>query len=387
MNDKGISDALENGLADCLRCLRRSSPGLLLTARQLKKVERDVKYVPAAAGAITSVLCRSMRSTVYDNAMNITSNWDDEVKRMGLACGIELGAAPRTRRTRSAITVGSINTIQSRASDEKVRVDALRSILERRLRFIVSDEFKDSKKNDEKEQQKREREGLAAANKRTKKNKAAESDEMKSDCFDNDSTDHSSLAESKTDKGPRNSPRDHCRSNIKFDDIRRLQNNCGSSVSSRVPLSPSSSQTGEGLQRIMGAERYHGQPVALAINGSWRGGKLDQLPCENYNADVSSPLVKTRLSLKRSPVDNFDDGYESSPKLSGARREGKNSESIILCSSRLKCDRLMGDGFQSEASRLPAHCHSKSHAHDDAMSSNSEWSSQYGEVVAGHYFC
>ena len=368
MNDKGISDALENGLAECLRSLRRSSPGLLLTARHLKKVERDVKYVPAAAGAIAAVLCRSMRSTIYDNAMNITSNWD---------CGTELGVPPRTRPIQSAITVGSINTIRSHTSDEKVRVDALRSILEKRLRFIVSDEFKGSKKNYEKEQQKREREGLAAANKRTKKNKAAESDEMKSDCFESDSSDHSSLAESKSNERSGNSSRDHCRSNIKFDHIsRRRQNNCGSSVSSSIP---SSSRIGEGLQRLLSAERLHRQPVALGVNGSWRGENPDQLSCKNFNADVSIPVVNTRLSLKRIPVDSFDDGYESSPKLAVAQRENKNSESTIRCSSRLTCDRQLGDGFQSEASRLTAH--------DDAMSSNSEWSSQYGKVVAGHFFC
>ena len=152
--------------------MRRSSPGLLLTAQQLKKVERDVRYVPAAAGAISSILCRSVRSTVHDDAMNIMSSWDYDMTRMGLTCGIELGAAPRTRRARSAITVGSKNTIQSRADDEKGRFDALRSILERRLRFIVSDEFKDAKKTDEKEQQKREREG-AAVNKKTKKTAAS----------------------------------------------------------------------------------------------------------------------------------------------------------------------------------------------------------------------
>ena len=52
LNDKGISDALENGISDCLRCLQRSSPGLLLTAQQLKRVDRDVKYVPAAGGEV-----------------------------------------------------------------------------------------------------------------------------------------------------------------------------------------------------------------------------------------------------------------------------------------------------------------------------------------------
>ena len=80
MNDKGISDALENGITDCLRCLQKSSPGLLLTAHQLKRVERDVKYVPSVSASIASVLCRSKQGGVYNNVMNIVSGWDEEGK-------------------------------------------------------------------------------------------------------------------------------------------------------------------------------------------------------------------------------------------------------------------------------------------------------------------
>jgi len=384
LNDKGISDALENGIADCLRSLRRSSPGLLLTAQQLKKVERDVRYVPAVAGAISSILCRSVRSTVYDNAMNITSRWDDDMKRMGSTCGIELGAAPRTRRARSAITVGCKNTIQSHADDEKVRFDALCSILERRFRFIVSDEFKDAKKTDEKEQQKREREGAAASN-RTKKTVSAESDGMKSDCFDNDGSDRSSLAESTRYEGPTDSCRDHCRGNIRFEHKRRRQNKGRSSVRSSIPPSSSYSRTGGGLQRLLDAEIHRGQQVGLGIDAPWKGENPDQPSCKNFNALVSSPVLKTGLSMKRSPVDNFDDGYESSPKLAGARRKDENGGSIVRRSNSFTHERPPSDGFWSEDDELPAHCQGQSQALDDATS-NSEWSSQYGEVVAGHFF-
>ena len=343
-----------------------------------------MRYVPAAAGAISSILCRSVRSTVYDNAMNITSSWDDDMKRMGLTCGVELGAAPRTRRARSAITVGSKNTIQSHADDEKVRFDALRSILERRLRFIVSDEFKDAKKTDEKEQQKREREG-AAANKRTKKTVSAESDGMKSDCFDSDGSDRSSLAESTRYEGPMDSCRDHCRSNIRFEHNRRRRKNGGSSVGSSIPPSPSSSRTGGGLQRLLDSESHRGQQVGLGIDASWKGKNPDQLSFKNFNALVSSPVVKTGFSMKKGPVNNFDDGYESSPKLAGARREDENGQAIVPRSSRFTRERPPSDGFRSEDDGLPAHCQGKSHALDDATS-NSAWSSQYGEVVAGHFF-
>ncbi len=337
-----------------------------------------MKYIPAAAGAISSVLCRSVRSTVYDNAVYVMSSWDDDVKRMGLTCGVELGAATRTRRARAANTVWSKNTIQSHDNDEKLRFDALRSILERRLRFIVSDEFKDAKKTDEKEQQKSEREVLAAANKRTKKTVAAESDCMKSDCFDSDGSDRSSLPESTRYEGPRNTCRDHCRSNIRFEHNRRRRNNGGSSVGSTIPPSLSSSRTGGGLQRLLDARSQLGQ--------QWKGENPDLLSCKNFNADVGSPVVMTGLSMERTPVDSFDDGYESSPKLAGARREDEKGGSIAQRLSRFTCERRSSDGFQSEDDGLSAHRQGKLQSHDDAMSSNSEWSSQYGEVVAGHFF-
>ncbi len=351
LHDKSISDALEIGIADCLRSLQRSSPGLLLTAQQLKGIERDVKYIPAATCAITSILCRSTRSTVYDNAMNIMSSWDDQVKRMRMKYGVELGAASRT--------------VQSHARDEDLRFDALRSILERRLRFIVSDEFKDAKKTSEKEQQKRDREGSAAAKKMINAIHG-----MKSDCFDSDDSDHSTLAESARHERQLHSTRYHSRSSIRFQHSRRRQNG--------APLSPTSSVTvAAGLEQILYAESHHGHQISSRNDRSGTGAKSNQPSCKNFNECVSS-----ELRLTGSPVNNFDDGYESSPKLPSTLLK---SWPITQCPSRFACD-ASADGFQREERRLTSHCQSKSQVHDDAMSSDSDWSSQYGEVVAGHIF-
>ena len=80
MNDKGINDALENGITSCLRSLQRTNPKLLLTAHQLKRVERDLKYVPSVAGAIASVLCRSKQRGLFEHAASVMAGWDKEVK-------------------------------------------------------------------------------------------------------------------------------------------------------------------------------------------------------------------------------------------------------------------------------------------------------------------
>lgn len=60
MDDADIDAALEVGLDQCLRQLQKSNPSLLLTASQLRKAERDARYVPAVSSAIASVLSRSV---------------------------------------------------------------------------------------------------------------------------------------------------------------------------------------------------------------------------------------------------------------------------------------------------------------------------------------
>jgi hypothetical protein len=57
--NSAIDTALEVALTDCLRQLQRSNPDLLLTAHELRKVERDVRYVPALSMAVASILAKS----------------------------------------------------------------------------------------------------------------------------------------------------------------------------------------------------------------------------------------------------------------------------------------------------------------------------------------
>ena len=185
MNDKGINDAVENGITSCLRSLQRSNPSLLLTAHQLKRVERDSKYVPAVAGAIASVLCHSKQLGLYQNALNAMSGWDEEVKNLGISPFDQAIDSKQQSNIRSAKqTENPNNSLYER---EMCRVEVLRPLLERRLRFIVSEEFKDSKK--EKIRKEREDE-VAARRKRTlqsrKQNRAAKADDMDDDYFEND---------------------------------------------------------------------------------------------------------------------------------------------------------------------------------------------------------
>ena len=56
MNDKAIDDALELGITSCLQKLQVMRPSLLLNASQLRKTERDVKFIPAASSALVSLV-------------------------------------------------------------------------------------------------------------------------------------------------------------------------------------------------------------------------------------------------------------------------------------------------------------------------------------------
>ena len=176
MNDKSINDALENAVSDCLRTLQVKNPRLLLTAHQLKKIERDVKYAPLVAGALASVLSRSRKKCLYQNTFKAASCWDDEVQKLGAS--LDKNSINQQRRER-------VQTAAS-ADNERAKSLALGPMIERRIRFVVSDEYKAHQKAEEMEYKRQQREELAAERKRAKESKAAESDGLNSDAFCSD---------------------------------------------------------------------------------------------------------------------------------------------------------------------------------------------------------
>lgn len=200
LNDKGINDALENCITSCLRSLQRTNPSLLLTAHQLKRVERDSKYVPSVASAIASVLCRSRKMGLFEHTMKMISGWDDDVRSLGIAPfdqPVVESAKNRNNQLQRNLMVRADQHPEQLAHDrERMRIEALAPILERRLRFVVSEEFKDFKKLEEKERKRQERKEEAADRKRlralSKKKKSTESDVMKGDCFESDDSDEGS---------------------------------------------------------------------------------------------------------------------------------------------------------------------------------------------------
>ena len=78
MNNKAIDDALDVCLATCLRSLQKTNPSLLLTASQLKRTERDLRYIPAVSAAIASLVHNVTDNRLRSIAMNKLSHWSSK---------------------------------------------------------------------------------------------------------------------------------------------------------------------------------------------------------------------------------------------------------------------------------------------------------------------
>ena len=365
MNDKGISDALENGISSCLRSLQQSSPGLLLTAHQLKRVERDVKYVPSVAGAIASVLGRSKSEFIYKNTMNVATKWDGEVKKMRMSCpNNELSIAQRSGRNRAADE--NNGQIKSRAEEERMRIGELCQILERRLRFVISDEYKEAKQSEIKEQQRQEREEIAAAKKKAKINKVV-SDGMNGDCLESE-------VEGSATNSKAESARDTTAMND-FDSItsspivrrRWFQRDPIQQSSSASPLdcqrkgdpnvdflSNTSSPASQSKQHCRRADsiNYSNATSEDFLSQSMDSDCLDLKHHLGIDNEGSQNIYTRRHTQKVTSTDGFNDGYQSSPRQSLGCNQKRSSEQ---------------DDFASD-------------------SDESSFLSMYGDVVPGHFF-
>lgn len=78
INHLPITQAFHLGLRDCLRSLQLTSPGLLLTAMQLRTVERDVRYIPLMASAAAGILSRMQDQAKRQQLLRKVKRMNDE---------------------------------------------------------------------------------------------------------------------------------------------------------------------------------------------------------------------------------------------------------------------------------------------------------------------
>ena len=140
IDNKAIDDALEVGMTKCLLQLQKTNPSLLLTTSELRKVERDARYVPAVAMALSSILTKSITKpdpTVLDRIVK----W--ETAAGVAASGILSNAMNMTDNS----SQHSISSNQSQPAADRIskafstqNVVILGRLIEDRLRFVITHE-------------------------------------------------------------------------------------------------------------------------------------------------------------------------------------------------------------------------------------------------------
>lgn len=170
MNDADIDDALEIGLSSCLRSLQRSNPDLLLTANQLKRTERDVRYLPAIAASLASIIKTSSNSEFRGDVYGKVMSW-----RQGQS-GNDTKTSENTdddnASTSSKSSIGSEHLLNE--SMDRLGALQLTGLIEDKIRYCISEENKQRKKDEE-----RERKLEARRKEKARKEKAKEKRKQK----------------------------------------------------------------------------------------------------------------------------------------------------------------------------------------------------------------
>jgi hypothetical protein len=124
IDNLAIDNALDLGLSDCLRQLQITNPSLLLTASELKKAERDSRFVPSVAAAMASVLANS--KTTKENTLNIIRNWGMIKESVEESHAVEKDSV--------VLPTPSDTDLKDMASDQ---IPLLVSYIEERMRLVI----------------------------------------------------------------------------------------------------------------------------------------------------------------------------------------------------------------------------------------------------------
>lgn len=112
VDNQPVKDALEVGVTKCLEQIQKSNPSLLLSAVQLRRAERDVVHIPAAAASLASILCKA--STSNRGILERIASWGHS----------ERAGSPQTQPSFSQEELGLADIAQS---------------IENRLRWVLTE--------------------------------------------------------------------------------------------------------------------------------------------------------------------------------------------------------------------------------------------------------
>lgn len=85
MNNRHIDEALELCISSCLKNLQKSNPSLLLTASQLKKSERDSRFLPSIAEAMTSMVMNCNDNEIQEDMLGILRGWKEHTSQESMS--------------------------------------------------------------------------------------------------------------------------------------------------------------------------------------------------------------------------------------------------------------------------------------------------------------
>jgi hypothetical protein len=161
-------------MTNCLSQLQKTNPSLLLTPSELRKAERDARYVPAVALALSSILTKSVTEpdpTVLDRIQN----W--KTATPGIPSNVV--TLPDCSSQQS---IASSQSIQANRNDKEFStqdVVVLGRLIEERLRSVI--DFAATKKERRKRATKGEGVAADGAQKENNANEASQNDGIDDD--------------------------------------------------------------------------------------------------------------------------------------------------------------------------------------------------------------
>jgi len=140
IDNKAIDDALENGVTMCLRQLQKTNPSLLLTTLELRKAERDARYVPAVSLALASILTKAVTSP-DPTVLERIQRWDtsDAAAAPKIPSNVVTLSDNCSHHSTSHSSVASSN--DGREQEKKLStksVESLGLLIEERLRLVLA---------------------------------------------------------------------------------------------------------------------------------------------------------------------------------------------------------------------------------------------------------
>lgn len=129
LNHQPIDSTLQLGLRDCLVSLQSTNPTLLLTTTQLRTVEREVRYIPGIASAVSRIVCRSNNKILRRKSLKLFQKQ---------VCGDKEYNEQKPVKQHVSFESSTVEEQQQCGSDDlKVGVPSLANAFESRLRLAM----------------------------------------------------------------------------------------------------------------------------------------------------------------------------------------------------------------------------------------------------------